>query len=178
MASREASPLPRFQERAVRYIIRPEDQKVLRLVRQNHRHRSYFTEIQNLSETGLAFILDRSEPLQTDEIVLLEFHPPESELSVACHGRIVRVENFETWHPQWGKARKRRVAVQFLETSTAFQNEIRKQIRAGFKKHHGRRRYEAMSAFLKTARAHPKALGAFALTAIAWLASVILQIWL
>ena len=123
-----AKRLKEFVPRAIRYVIRPEDNRVIRHSKQKYRQRSYHSDILNVSETGLLFTIDRSELLKIGEQVLVEFQGPALN-KVATHAKVVRTDRFEEWHPTWGKRKKYTVAIQFVDIPEGLSFEIRQGIK-------------------------------------------------
>ncbi len=90
-----AEQLRKFVTRAPRYVLRPGDDQILRFAHQDEKNKSFTTRFLNISETGIAFLVDRScLPLLGDQIKV-EFPVPGGE-QVAWFARVVRMEEVGT----------------------------------------------------------------------------------
>ncbi len=76
--------------RSPRYVLQLKDKKVLRYASYPKGHRSFFTEIINMSETGMAFTVPFLDTPNKNEIIMVEFSPPNSS-PIACYGKVLRV---------------------------------------------------------------------------------------
>ncbi len=127
MGDSSAKKLSEFIPRSVRYVIRPEDNRVIRFAKKRLRKRSYHSDIVNVSETGMLFTIDRSELLKKDELVMVQFKGPALG-EIATYAKVVRTERFEEWNPRWGKRKKFRVAIQFEDMYDGLNFELRQGI--------------------------------------------------
>ncbi|MBX7232600.1 MAG: PilZ domain-containing protein [Bdellovibrionales bacterium] len=93
--------LRKFISRAPRYSLRPDDNQILRYVRNSRLNRSFSTRFVNISETGLAFATERSSAPPMGEIIKIEFPIPGGE-SMAWFARVVRLEE-KSLGPWWDK---------------------------------------------------------------------------
>lgn len=89
----------KFINRAPRYILRTTDNQMLRFAAHDDSHRSHTTRFINISETGLAFLIDRSSCPNIGEFIKLEFPVPGGE-QIAWFGKVVRIEEYNP-HPWW-----------------------------------------------------------------------------
>ncbi len=96
-----ANPLRRFVARAPRYILRPNDNQMLRFAPNHVHNRSFSTRFVNVSETGLAFIIDRTSAPRIGEFLKVEFPVPGGE-QIAWFAKVVRLEEVDQ-HPWWNR---------------------------------------------------------------------------
>lgn len=80
--------------RAPRYVLRPEDNQFIRFANQRNRVGAGI-EILNISKTGMAFTVHRSQSPRIGEVVMVEFEVP-GENQMACYARVVRLEEAST----------------------------------------------------------------------------------
>lgn len=85
--------LRKFVPRAPRYVLRPKDEKFLRFAYQDDRSHSYSTQFINLSETGMAFSIDRETAPHIGDIIKVEF-PIPGHSQVAWFARVIRIEEY------------------------------------------------------------------------------------
>lgn len=85
--------LRKFIPRAPRYVLRPSDSQVLSFSKANERGAKHETRIINLSSTGIAFLVDRSEAPRIGDHIKIEF-PIPSGTQVAWWARVVRMESY------------------------------------------------------------------------------------
>lgn len=124
-----AQKLRRFFPRAPRYILRPNDQQLLRFASRKESNRSYSTQFVNMSETGLAFLIDRDCVPHLGDIIKVEFPVPGGS-QIAWWARVVRIEEYKgaRW---WSKDKNFTgyenvlVGIQFLELPEGHRQMIR-----------------------------------------------------
>tara|TARA_Y100000817_G_scaffold261155_1_gene215526 strand:+ start:32 stop:712 length:681 start_codon:yes stop_codon:yes gene_type:complete len=94
----EYQTLHKFVPRATRFVLRPEDNRLLLYKPQPRLAPTHSTEILNISATGVAFVTERDIAPKLGEIIKMEFTIPGGE-KIAWFGRVVRTEEFEarTW---------------------------------------------------------------------------------
>lgn len=86
--------LRRFIPRAPRYVLRPQDEQLLRFAHRHERGLGQTTRMVNLSTSGAAFTTDRSMVPPLGELIKVEFTLPDGE-KVAWWARVVRVEELQ-----------------------------------------------------------------------------------
>lgn len=96
-----ANPLRRFVARAPRYILRPNDNQMLRFAPNHVHNRSFSTRFVNVSESGLAFVIDRASAPRIGEFLKVEFPVPGGE-QIAWFAKVVRLEEVDK-HPWWNR---------------------------------------------------------------------------
>ncbi len=85
--------LRRFIPRATRYVLRPQDQKMLRFSHQDEKGAEAIQEttLVDLSKTGLAFLIEREDAPLLGDLIKVEFAIPGGE-QMAWWARVVRCE--------------------------------------------------------------------------------------
>lgn len=95
-----AENLRKFVPRAFRYVLRPQDKHVMRFSLENTQGAAGIeqTPLINLSETGVAFLVNPDTPIRLGDQIKVEIPVPASE-QIAWWGRVVRVQEYEpeTW---------------------------------------------------------------------------------
>lgn len=122
-----------YIKRAPRYVLNANDNRFMRFARESVFNRTYTTEIVNLSETGMAFVVDRSLVPDLGEQMKIEFTPPNQE-QIAWFARVVRIElpeDISGWKIQ---SREARVALQFENLPPAHLQAIRHGLREQFER--------------------------------------------
>ena len=94
-----AQSLKKFIPRAPRYSIFPEDRTVIRFAAKGNKEKSFSTTLINVSQSGLAFRVDQSLKPSLGDTIMVEFTVPGGE-QMACHGRVVRIEEPQA-RDQW-----------------------------------------------------------------------------
>ena len=87
--------LRKFVSRAPRYVLRPTDNQIFRYALNDQRMRPHSTRFLNLSETGVAFLVDQGVVPRIGETIKVEFPLPGGD-QVAWWARVVRIE---VWRP-------------------------------------------------------------------------------
>ncbi|MGE0762675.1 MAG: PilZ domain-containing protein [Bdellovibrionales bacterium] len=129
--------LRRFVARAPRYVLRPNDNQMLRFSPNNTSNRSFSTQLMNISETGLAFLIDRGHCPSIGEFIKVEFPVPGGE-QIAWFGKVVRLEEFSR-HPWWSDKRNSEhtgdvlVGIQFHQLPDGHRQAIRVHLQARFR---------------------------------------------
>ena len=128
--------LKKFIPRAPRYVLKPVDERFLRFALHDDRQHSYSTRFLNVSETGLAFIVDRSSAPQMGDFIKLEFPIPGHE-QVAWFARVMRIEQYppppdsEQKHLD-GREQEVLVAVSLYDLPEEHRTKIRKGLNLKF----------------------------------------------
>lgn len=95
-----AEKLRKFVPRAFRYVLRPQDKHVMRFSLEHAQGPQAIeqTPLINLSETGVAFLVNPETSIRLGDQIKVEIPVPESE-QIAWWGRVVRVQEYEpeTW---------------------------------------------------------------------------------
>lgn len=141
--------LRRFVPRAPRYVLRPNDNQMLRFAPNKVLNRSYSTRFLNVSESGLAFLIDKASAPGIGEFIKVEFPVPGGE-QIAWFAKVVRLEEFvpEEW---WSETRAKDhendvvVGVQFHQLPDGHKHAIRVHLQDKFgqlvrERSHARRR--------------------------------------
>lgn len=123
--------------RSPRYVLQLKDKKILRFAPIPRGTRSFFTEIVNLSETGMAFTAPYLDTPQKNEIIMVEFTPPNSS-AVACFAQVKRVQSFRIIEPDFFEKNCKLVAVTFTNLQPEQSNMIRDGLSKEFKKSHSK----------------------------------------
>lgn len=93
--------LRRFINRAPRYILASSDNQTLRFVTVKNPSRALQTQLINVSESGLGFIIDLGSAPQLGESIKMEFAIPGGE-QIAWFGKVVRLEE-QAAGPWWSE---------------------------------------------------------------------------
>ena len=83
--------LSKYLLRAPRYTLNPEDNNLIRVVGPSQEPWEEYTDIRNVSLTGLSFTTDPSFCPRLGEIIRIQFTVPGSE-QMACHAIVTRLE--------------------------------------------------------------------------------------
>lgn len=127
----------KFVARAPRYVLRPHDNQMLRFSSNSDQNRSYSTKLMNVSETGLAFLIDRGSSPHIGEFIKVEFPIPGGE-QIAWFAKVQRLEEF-THHPWWSSKLNLEhrgdiiVGVHFHEMPEGHRAAIREHLEARFR---------------------------------------------
>lgn len=152
-----AERLRKFIPRAPRYVLRPSDEKFLRYAHHDERNRSFTTQIINLSETGIAFLVERESAPALGDVIKIEFPIPGGE-QVAWFARVVRMEEFAP--EEWGLNPRRlsgdevMVGIHFLDMPEGHRQSIRKGLEAKFLELLRAQRQESLRAFWRFFLSH------------------------
>lgn len=122
----------RMEPRAPRYVLNVKDKKVLRFVKHSQKQQSFFTEILNLSETGMAFTCPILGAPSEGEAVMIEFTPPGGQ-TMACHAKVMRVQNYTSQEAEVRRKQVKMVGVKFLKLEPAYRKMIRKGLQKEFR---------------------------------------------
>lgn len=117
------------------YILRPTDNRFLRFAYKDDRRHTYNTRFLNISETGLAFVVDRDCVPQIGDFIKVEFPVPGHE-QVAWFARVVRIEEYRpprAWQKRLDKENDEvMVAVRFHDLPDGHRNTIRQGLNQKF----------------------------------------------
>lgn len=113
--------------RSPRYVLQMKDKKILRYAPYPRGNRAFFTEIVNLSETGMAFTVPFLDTPHKNEIIMVEFTPPGQTESIACYAQVKRIQKISIIESDFFQKNCKLVAVTF----TSLPEEQRVQIRDG-----------------------------------------------
>lgn len=88
--------LHRFVSRAPRYVLRAQDKQVMRFALQETKGDGGIdsTILYNLSETGVAFLIDTKTHVKLGDIIKVEIPVPQGE-QIAWWARVVRTEEYQ-----------------------------------------------------------------------------------
>lgn len=130
-----ADSLRRFVARSPRYVLRPSDNQMLRFAPKKVHDRSFSTRFVNISESGLAFLIDRESAPQIGEFIKIEFPVPGGE-QIAWFAKVVRLEEFSST-PWWSERDTNTdigvvVGVQFHELPQGHRQAIRVHLQEKF----------------------------------------------
>lgn len=126
-----------YVARAPRYILSPEDNRLMFFAHKDTRGEKQESLFLNISATGLAFATERDLAPNLGEMIKLEFSAP-GEGRVAWWGRVVRVEEYEK-HSFWSLGSSNvsddmvYVAVKFQNMPEAHVHKIKSSVKKKFK---------------------------------------------
>ncbi len=88
--------LRKFMPRAPRYVLRPQDRSAMRFSLEHTGHKGEIqkTLLVNLSETGVAFLIERGQEPHLGERIKVEI-PIPGEDQIAWWGRVARIQEHE-----------------------------------------------------------------------------------
>lgn len=129
--------LRRFVPRAPRYVLRPNDNQMLRFAPNKVHNRSHSTRFLNVSETGLAFLIERSSAPTIGELIKIEFAVPGGE-QIAWFAKVIRLEEYSpnAWWTHQDSLDHHRdvlVGIQFHQLPDAHRQSIRVHLQAKFR---------------------------------------------
>lgn len=113
-----------------------DDNRILRFARESNRAtfgeqtqphpgEGVQTEIINISQSGMAFVVERQFAPQIDEIIKVEFAPAPEAKSLAWFARVVRIELPEQQASWKTRSNSLRVGIRFEEPPPEYQQELR-----------------------------------------------------
>lgn len=150
-----AQPLRKFVARAPRYLLRPDDNRMMRFAADNEQHRTYSTQFYNVSESGLAFIVDRKSAPRVGDLIKLEFSIPGGD-QIAWFAKVVRIEEHQV-APWWSERRDREevrdvlIGVTFQALPEGHRRAIRQHLQTRFQevvRENKRRRLRHLALFI------------------------------
>lgn len=119
----------KFFKRAPRYVLRPQDSKMLRLApRDRRRHKIYEMEIIDISETGMGFIVDWHYLPSIGEILKVEFTVPAKDSKIAWYARVMRLEGPEERPGTMKHFSGVKVGVEFINMPKGHLEQLKKGI--------------------------------------------------
>jgi hypothetical protein len=119
--------------RSPRYVLQMKDKKILRFAPYPRGNRAFYTEIINLSETGMAFTVPFLDTPHKNEIIMVEFTPPNSE-SIACYAQVKRIQTFSIIESDFFQKNCKLVAVTFTSLPDAQRDVIKNSLEKKFKR--------------------------------------------
>ena len=146
----------RYYNRSKRYDMEQNDLRHMRLVREPLTAPAHYeTEILNVSETGIAFLMKIKEVPNVGEMLMLEFTPPGGN-RIAWYGKVVRIELPQDRAAWKSFSTMALVAVQFHKMPSAFRHEIREGLDIKFRQIEFRKRKEKFIAYAMWMQKHWK----------------------
>ncbi len=117
--------------------MRPSDSQVLSFSREKERGTKHETRIINLSSTGIAFLVDRSEAPRIGDHIKIEF-PIPSGSHVAWWARVVRMESYsdQRWwenKDSFDSPRQVVVGIQYIDLPDGHRRDIQKGLENRYK---------------------------------------------
>jgi PilZ domain len=109
------------------------DKKIMRYAPYAKGHRAFFTEVVNLSETGMAFTVPFLDSPQMNEMIMVEFTVPGGP-PIACFAKVQRVQKYTLIESDFFQKDCKLVAVQFQQVPDGQQQFLRKSLQDEFKK--------------------------------------------
>ncbi|MBY0315603.1 MAG: PilZ domain-containing protein [Bdellovibrionales bacterium] len=132
------------------------DRKVLRYASHPKGHRSFFTEIINISETGMAFTVPYLDTPNVNEVIMVEFTPPNGT-AVACYGKVLRVQNYTIIESDFFEKNCKLIGVKFIKLHDKQAEIIRVGLAREFKKLQGKFYRKQLATKLRWTWMHKKA---------------------
>ncbi|MBX3021440.1 MAG: PilZ domain-containing protein [Bdellovibrionales bacterium] len=129
----------KFKPRAFRYVLRPQDKTAMRFSLEHTTGSAHIeqTFLINMSESGVAFLIDPGTQVHIKERLKVEIPVPSGE-SIAWWGTVVRIQEYEprSWfgRDRFREDKKIMVAVRFDELPDGHSRAIRKGIEQSFMK--------------------------------------------
>jgi PilZ domain len=106
----------KFTNRAARYVLNAGDEKLVRVAsRDRKKNQIYQMEIIDVSETGMAFIVNWNYLPQIGEILKVEFPVPGEQRKVAWFAKVMRLENENERPPEMRHFSGIKVGVEFID---------------------------------------------------------------
>ncbi len=171
-------PSEKIHNRSPRYVLQMKDKKIMRYAPYPKGHRAFFTEVINLSESGMAFTVPFLDSPQMNETIMVEFTVPGSD-PIACFAKVQRVQNYTLIEPDFFQKDCKLVAVQFQKMPAAQQQSLRKSLTEEFKTinahFHRQQQWLKLQWYWKFKRAQCIAVGAGALASLATLVAIATQ---
>ena len=117
----------RYYQRAPRYVFRPNDKSIMRFAGMDSRGLSSHANVNDLSATGLSFLVDGPIIPMEGDLLKIEFGVPGRK-QIAWFATVVRVESRTDWNPELGDRSRTLVAIRFRQLPVPFQKAIQKSI--------------------------------------------------
>ena len=86
-----AQALKRYEQRAPRYLFKPDDRKVVRFAKVGNKKRSSTTILIDISQSGMAFVVEKKLRPAVGDKIMVEFTVPCSD-QMACYAVVMRVD--------------------------------------------------------------------------------------
>ncbi len=128
--------------RSPRYVLQMKDKKVLRFAPFPRGNRAFFTDIINLSETGMAFTVPYLDTPHKNEIIMVEFTPPGESKSIACYAQVKRIQKMSIIESDFFHKNCKLVAVIFTSIPDEQRAIIRSSLAQEFKQIHRSFRFQ------------------------------------
>lgn len=109
------------------------DKKIMRYAPYPRGHRAFFTEIINLSETGMAFTVPFLDSPILNETIMIEFAVPGGE-PIACFAQVQRVQKYTVIESDFFQKDCKLVAVKFHQMKEEQLRSLRISLDQEFKK--------------------------------------------
>lgn len=156
MAQQTQSQQPqKIYHRSPRYVLQLKDKKIMRYASFPRGHRSFFTDIINLSETGMAFTVPYLDTPHKNEIIMVEFTAPDGN-PIACFGQVRRIQKFSIIESDAFEKNCKLVGVQFMnmkdEQKTILKSSLNDEFKQSRKNFHREQRRLKIKWFFKTRR--------------------------
>lgn len=116
--------LHRFIHRAPRYALAANEDRFMRLKKENGLVPPQEMEILDISVSGIGFLVSHDCPLEINEQIAIEFQPPKGGSSMASFAIIVRIAHFGD---------KRKVGAQFTGQNSTQINALAKSLSQALK---------------------------------------------
>lgn len=123
----------KIQNRSARYVLQMKDKKIMRYAPYPRGHRAFFTEIINLSESGMAFTVPFLDSPQVNETIMVEFTIPDAA-PMACFAKVKRVQKYTLIESDFFHKDCKLVAVQFEKMPEDQLRTLRGSLNDEFKK--------------------------------------------
>jgi hypothetical protein len=120
-----------YLARSERYIYRPQDSSIVRFAEMGTKGIASRAVIRDLSDTGLAFMIERSSDdftLDSGDMLKIEFTVP-GRRQIACFTTVMRVEERSEWDAEWGQKGFLLIALQFRQLPQAHLRAIREGLK-------------------------------------------------
>lgn len=117
----------RYFPRAPRYVLRPNDQSLMRFAGLSPNGDKFMARLRDLSATGLSFVVDNHEAPPAGATLKIEFEVPEGQ-RMAWFATVVRVERRTEWDPDLGDHPFTLVALRFREMPEPYRKVIQKSL--------------------------------------------------
>lgn len=101
-----------YHTRTPRYVLKAEDESLMRFAGMETKGIAYRARVRDLSATGFAFVVGGAEPPEEGEVLKIEFTVP-GRGQIACFATVIRVDRREDWDPEIGTREQTLVACQY-----------------------------------------------------------------
>lgn len=141
--------LRKFVPRSPRYVLRPQDDQLLRFALKDDQSDPRGTRFLNISLTGLGFAIDRKMAPPIGETLKIEFPIPGGQ-KIAWFGRVVRLEEPTSstwWDPEFDRDDVI-VGIEFQDLPTAHRSQIQRALGKKFLELQRERRQRLLQSLL------------------------------